>query len=112
MKEPLLKVEIVDSSQAEKCEGTCGMNWSLPESVSLAKERLRQKYGKTVSLQYLNLSLPEISEKTKPLAESFPTLPMPILLINGQPKIWGDFDLRMLLDMVETEMDVHHDPSI
>jgi len=33
-------------------------------------------------------------------------LPLPLLIINGEPRIPGQFDIRLLLDAIDAEIEI------
>ena len=100
----MLRVVIVNHSGSVYCQAGCGWDWSQPESLKLAEERLRSRYGTEVQLDYVDLAL-----SGKPFCEAGEMegeARFPRLLINGKMKIAGDFDMRMLLDAVEVESEI------
>jgi len=80
------------------------MDWSHPEILKLAEERLRSRYGAKVQLDYVDLA--QLGYTFCEVGELDEEAPFPRLLINGLVKIAGDFDLRMLLDAVEVEAEM------
>lgn len=104
----LLQVVIFQDRTGEECDGACGMDWSLPENRQLATESLKERFGSEVEVEYVELSdlegarnHPEILERIKR-----EELTMPLLVINGDIRISGYFDIRMLMDMVEAGMEL------
>ena len=101
------QITIIDKSRQEKCNAGCGEDWSSPETLALARQRIKDRFGDEVQLKHLDLSetvsnyAPEWNEviKNKNLA-------LPLLLINGEPRISGEFDMRQLLDAIEAEMEM------
>jgi len=98
----VLRVTIVNYSGSLHCQAGCGWDWSQPEHLKLADERLQSRYGAKVQLDYVDLA----QLGSPPLAdcevgELEEEAPFPRLVVNGRVKIAGDFDLRMLLDAVE-----------
>ena len=98
---------IVDDSTGEKCDAHCGMDWSSAEAISLATERIKDRFGDRVQLEYLDLSKPvtnhalELSQQVKNK-----NLSLPLLAINGQPRISGQFDIHQLMDAIEVEVEI------
>ena len=45
---------IIDDSQAERCAIGCGMDWSLPENINLARQRIKESFGSSVILDYVD----------------------------------------------------------
>jgi disulfide oxidoreductase YuzD len=112
---PLIKhtiqVSIIDDSKSEQCDGHCGVDWSSPEAMTLANQRIRDSFGDKVQLEYLDLSQPLANRHA---LELFPgirskELSLPLLLIDGKLRIAGQFDIRLLLDAINTELELKHE---
>jgi len=103
-----IEVFIVDDSKAEKCDIGCGMDWSSAETVALADQQIKARFGDRVQLKYLDLSQAVTGYLALDLQQRIGNgnLPLPLLLINGEPRISGPFDIRMLLDAVEAEIEM------
>lgn len=80
------------------------MDWSRPENLKLAAERLQARYGPKVRLDHVDLSQP--GRRPVGVDESDTATPYPRVLIDGRTVIAGDFDLRMLLDVVEAAVEM------
>ena len=100
----MLRVVIVNHSGSVHCQAGCGLDWSQPESLKLAEERLQSRYGTEVQLEYIDLA--RSGEPFCEAGEVEEEVRFPRLLINGKMKIAGDFDMRMLLDAVEVEAEM------
>lgn len=107
---PLDKIQIiiVDDSQGEKCDAHCGIDWSSAEVVALVSNRIKERFGNKVKLNYLDLSEPVTNHHAIELKQRVreEKLPLPLLVINGQLRISGQFDIRMLLDAIDAELEV------
>ena len=101
-----IKIIIVDDSRAEKCDAVCGVDWSSAEAVTLAGQRIRDKYGDRVKLSYVDLSGRADGHRFTELEQRINDLSLPLLLINGNPRISGQFDIRLLLDAIDAEMEI------
>ncbi len=103
----MLRVVIINNSGSVHCAVGCGLDWSQPEHLKLAEERLKSRYGAQVQLDYIDLarsgSPPPADCQTDETEEE---ARFPRLLINSKMKIAGDFDMRMLLDAVEVESEM------
>ncbi len=53
-----IQITIVDDSKSEKCNAHCGVDWSSPQVIALASQRIRDRFGDKIKLQYLDLSKP------------------------------------------------------
>ncbi len=102
-----MQITVIDDSKAEKCEAHCGIDWSSKEAITLINQRIKERFGGRVKLEYLDLSKPrtgralELNQLVK--GEN---RPLPLLVINGQPRISGQFDIRHLLDAIDAEMEI------
>ena len=103
-----IQVTIVDDSSGEKCEAHCGMDWSSVEAISLAIERIKERFGDRIKLGYLELSNPATNHYAVELSQEIRSknLSLPLLVIDGQPRISGQFDVRQLLDAIEVEVEI------
>ena len=106
-----VQVTIVDDSEGEKCEVHCGVDWSSVEAITLASQRIKDGFGNKIQLEYLDLSK---SIANRHAVELFPGtknkgLSLPLLLINGKPRISGQFDMRLLLDAINAELELKHE---
>lgn len=103
-----MRVVIVNHSGSIHCQVGCGWDWSQPDHLKLAEERLHSRYGSLVQLDYIDLARsgsPPLAEcQTDEMEEE--EMRFPRLVINGKMKIAGDFDMRMLLDAVEVEAEM------
>ena len=99
----------MDDSRAEKCAIGCGMDWSLPENMDFARQRTRESFGNSIILDYVDLAKPASSPRISKLQQrlSKNNLPLPVLTINGKPRIYGQFDTRMLLDAIDAEVEIN-----
>ena len=108
MVKPVIQITIVDDSRGEKCDAHCGMDWSSAEVIALASNRIKERFGRRIKLNYLDLSKPMPEHHAAELNQRVRKreLPLPLLVINGQPRISGQFDIRLLLDAIDAEMEV------
>ncbi len=112
---PLIKhtiqVTIVDNSRGEKCDAHCGVDWSSGEAVTLASQRIKDGFGDKIQLEYLDLSKSIANRHALELFQEIKDkdLSLPLLLINGMPRISGQFDIRLLLDAINAELELNHE---
>jgi len=102
-----IEVTIIDDSEADKCDIGCGVDWSSSEAIGLASQRIKDRFGDRVKLQYLDVSSPEGNSSALRFASKIKASAVPILFVNGEPRISGPFDIRLLLDAIETELEVN-----
>ncbi len=103
-----IQITIVDDSRTEKCEGECGLDWSSAEVIALASQRIKDRFGEKIELEYLDLAKATANRHTLELSQEIKgkNLSLPLLTINSQPRISGQFDVRQLLDAIEAEMEI------
>ncbi len=103
-----IQITIVDDSKAKKCHAHCGMDWSSPEVIALASQRVKDRFGDRIKLLYLDLSKPITNHYASELKQRVRNkkLPLPLLIINGEPRISGEFDIRRLLDAIDAEIEI------
>ena len=105
---------IVDNSQGEKCDARCGMDWSSAETIDLAKQQMKDSFGDKIQLEYLDLSKPIANHRVLSLSQTIrdKNLSLPLLVIDGQPRISGQFDIRQLLNVIKTEREIRNEPRV
>lgn len=98
-----IKATIVYDTQRGGCEGKCGADWTATAVVSAVKESLTARFGDGVTLQLVDLAAPSQQAMILRQRVHREGLELPLLLLNEQLRISGEFDARQLMDMVETE---------
>lgn len=106
MSEPDIQATIVADSRFKPCVAECGMDWSAVGAITLAKMRIKERFGDRAQLDYIDLPQATDSQRIRELKSKIQDLPLPLLLINGHPRIYGEFDIRRLLDAIEAEMEM------
>ena len=103
-----IQITIIDDSSEEKCDAYCGVDWSSPETFALANQRIKDRFGDKIKLEYLDLykAMTNYSASEYSQAIRDKNLSLPLLLINDQPRISGQFDVRQLLDAIEAEIEI------
>ena len=103
-----IKITIINDSCRQECEAECGIDWSSPEAVALASQRIKDRFGDGVQLAYLDLSKAVANHDALEWSEVIKDkdLLLPLLLSNGQLRISGRFDIRQLLDTIEVEIEM------
>ena len=101
-----VQVTVAFNSQKTVCEGQCGIDWSSAEMVGMVKKRLAERFGNTVKLALVDLSA--INRRSQALKKRLAgdNLFPPVLLINNEVRIPGEFDIRQLMDAVEVEREI------
>jgi disulfide oxidoreductase YuzD len=106
--QPSIQVTVFDNSQGEKCEGRCGLDFSAPGALESITELLNKLYEGRVQLEYLDLAQPSVSSAHPEIVEKVrvENLSLPLLLINGKLRISGYFDIRLLRNAIQVEMEI------
>lgn len=83
------------------------MDWMKGENQALARREVTRKHGDEVVVDFMDIRTSAASAAQTELIRRVQAQnpPFPVLLLNGNPRITGPFDVRMLLDMIETELD-------
>ena len=81
------------------------MDWSSAENLALADKQIEARFGDRVRLQYLDLSETG-AVLGRQLHQRIGNANLPLLIVNGEPRIAGLFDIRMLLDAIEAEVEI------
>jgi hypothetical protein len=104
--EPSVLVTIVADSTSQRCSGNCAGDWSFPDALDLARQRISERFGDRAVLELVDLSSPSDSPHVRKIKASVQGMPLPVLLANGRPRIAGEFDIRQLLDVIEAGLEV------
>ncbi len=100
-----VRITIVDDSAAAPCDANCGTDWSRPEAVTLARQRITERFGDRAKLEYFDLRNARATKRLDDIKAKIMGLPMPVLLSNGHTRIAGEFDTRQLLDVIEADLE-------
>lgn len=105
---PTIQITVLDDRRAEECEAGCSIDWSLPESLALARQQARERFGDKLKIDYLNISRTKAKRDMLRWRDEIRdrNLLLPLLLINGQLRIAGPFDIRQLMDAIEFETEI------
>ena len=103
-----IQVVIANDTTVVQCDAECGIDWAAVESIDLARQQIKDRFGEDIKLEYIDLSQPAAHPHTTALSQEIKskTLLLPLLLINGQPRISGQFDIRQLMDIIEVELEL------
>ena len=103
-----MQITIVDDSKGNRCEANCGMDWSSTETVAIATRQLKDRFGVGIQLKYIDLSKRVADYKAEELKQRVrdENLSLPLLLVNDRLRISGQFDIRLLLDIVDAEREI------
>lgn len=106
--EAVMEIDIVDDTSRKDCVVDCGTDWSSPEAIELANRQIINRFGIETRLEYTDLSRTTPNHQAGQWRQIIRerSLPVPLLLINGQLRIAGQFDIRQIIDAVEAEMEL------
>ncbi len=96
-----IDIIILDKKDPGACGAGCGMDWSVPENIALARERIEARFNREVDLAYH-----DVTGGIPARRQDFQDRLFPVLLINGHVRVSGQFDMRMLLEAVDTELEI------
>ncbi len=103
-----MQITIVDDSKGNRCEVNCGMDWSSAETVARASQQMKDRFGNGIQLKYLDLSKRVTNHRAAELKRRVreENLSLPLLLVNDRLRISGQFDIRLLLDIIDAEREI------
>lgn len=103
-----INIIILDDSRVEKCYAGCGVNWSRTEEIELAREQVKRLLRDNFVLEYKDLAQPDAALRFTAVVDKAKKAELlyPLLVINGDIRIAGNFDLRMLTDMLEASQEL------
>jgi disulfide oxidoreductase YuzD len=106
--ENTIQITILNDSRQEECEAGCGVDWSSLEATTLAIQRIKDRFGEEIQLEYLDLAKAKADDDIFKWNEEIlkRNLSLPLLLLNNQVRISGPFDIRQLLDTIEAEIEI------
>ena len=73
-----------------------------------AAERINERFGESIVFEFIDLSKAEADNHILETAQEIENknYSYPLLVIDGNPRISGQFDIRQLLDAIEVEMEI------
>ena len=97
-----------NGARINECGVGCGESWDSEEAIDLARQRVKNRFGERIRLEYHDLSKFGVASLSLKLQKKIEdeTLSLPLLVINGEAKISGQFDIRLLLDAIEAEIEI------
>ncbi len=103
-----VQITIVGGSYQDECDATCGTDWSSAEALAIANKRIVDRFGDRLKLVYVDMSKDAANHDTQQWMDIIKDqkLSLPLLLVNGQLRISGQFDIRQLLDVIEVELEL------
>lgn len=107
-KNPVRVMIINDPLRKQDCEAACGTDWSSLQVLDVARKQITEKYGESIHLTYMDIALDPPGVETDRWIESIKQkkLSVPLLVVNGQVRISGNFDIRQVMDAIEVELEM------
>jgi hypothetical protein len=93
-----LHIEIISDGHEPLCQSKCGSDLSQPEVKAQVKIELQEKFGDRVKLDYV-----DIGNGGRQFGEF---RNFPLLIVNGYIRLCGQFDIRQLMEIVETQLEI------
>lgn len=108
MTQTVVEINIIDDTSRRDCDIDCGTDWSSQETVTLASQQIKSRFGAEMHLEYIDLSRATPDNRVAQWHQIIrkKNLSVPLLLINGHLRIAGQFDTRQIIDAVEAEMEL------
>ena len=94
----LIHVEIVGADKQASCHTECTIDWSQSEIQIQARNELRKRFGKHIKLDFISME----DANDKLIHEK----DFPLLLMNDQIRMSGQFDIKKLIEIIETQMEI------
>ncbi|MBI2957824.1 MAG: hypothetical protein HYY32_03175 [Chloroflexi bacterium] len=92
------------------CDAGCGLDWSVRDNQEAAKAEASARFGGKVALAFCDAGDADCPAPQELLARARAgSVPLPLLAINGAPRITGDFDMRMMWVIVEAALEMNGD---
>lgn len=97
-----IQVTIFDDRAAEHCPGGCG------DSLDFVTSYLKERYGETVEVEYLNLAQPAVRRRNRKILAQIEEqgLLLPLVALNGRLKLSGSVEYRAIVEAIETLKEV------
>lgn len=102
-----MQVIIASISGHTECDVLCGEDWSSEDVLDLANQHIKQRFGESVELGYVDISKSN-TRFSRTLKERVITekLNLPLLIIDDELVISGQFDIRQLLDAIDAKSEI------
>ena len=107
MTQERIQVTIIDNSQGSHC-AECYAPGGSAANVAFVVERLKARFGDSVAIEYIDLALVEDNEPNIGSLASVEAkgAPLPIIAINGVPRLSGAIAYRPIAEAIDTMREV------
>ena len=91
-------IEIISDGRQSLCQSECSTDWSQPEVQTKVKIDLQERYGDRIRLDFIDTRHrdKQYSKETS----------CPLLIVDRHIRLSGQFDMRQLLNIVETQLEI------
>jgi hypothetical protein len=93
-----IHIKIIDNHRKTLCQVECSSDWSQSDVQAQMKTYLQEKFGDQIIVDYSDI---EDSKQQLKGANKFP-----LLIVNGHIRLSGPFDMKQLLDIIETQLEL------
>jgi len=97
----MTRVEIIWDSRLKACDVDCGADWSRPAVLEEARQALARRFGESVTLGLVDIAADTAARRRYGTEQG-----IPLLVVNGTVRLSGQFDIRRVIDAVETEQEI------
>ncbi|MBI4295061.1 MAG: hypothetical protein HY669_02720 [Chloroflexi bacterium] len=103
---PLL-LTIVDDSRAMSCPD-CEGGSMMPQQVQLIVKQLDNVYGDQLQVEVIDLAQADDQhwQQIVGKVQEQNATALPMLAVNGVPRLWGKFDYRMAAEVIEVQREI------
>lgn len=107
-KSPLQVTIINDPLKKTDCDGACGVDWSSLQTLEMARKQIQERFGNDVRLTYLDIAQGTMMENMQVWIDYIKQRnhQVPLLVIDGQLRIAGNFDVRQMIDAIEVQTEM------
>jgi disulfide oxidoreductase YuzD len=102
-----IQVTILNDPLRQDCDASCGTDWSSLQALDQARKQINERFDREIQLTYLDLTKDTTSSDVLKWNDEIESknLSLPLLILNGQLRISGRFDIRQLLDIIEVQIE-------
>lgn len=100
-----IELTIVNDSGAELVCADCEGGKMTSEQLQLVVEQLEKAYGDQIQVQVIDLARSPAPRWRKVIDEGKGAA-LPLLALNGVPRLWGKFDYRMAAEVIEVQREM------
>lgn len=105
-----IRLTLFDHTDVEGCAVHCEMSSPASAGLDIIKAQLEEDFEDGVVVEYVDLAQPQQQALYGDMARRVKTenLLMPIIAIDGVPKLSGNVDYRTIVETIETYKELIH----